>query len=132
MLIGVDLEKDPAVLERAYNDALGVTAAFNRNLLTRLNRELGTDFVVEWFEHHAFYNRALGRVEIHLVSRYDQAVQVDGVLVPFQKGESIHTENSYKYTLEDFERLAVSAGLRTRQTWTDPEDLFSVQYLEVR
>jgi dimethylhistidine N-methyltransferase len=130
LLIGVDLDKDPAVLERAYNDEQGVTAAFNRNLLTHINQELEADFVPAWFEHHAFYNRALGRIEMHLVSRHDHVVQVDGEAIAFAKGEPIHTENSYKYTIQDFARLAASSGLGLRRTWTDADMLFSVHYLE--
>ena len=94
LLLGVDLRKDPRVLEAAYNDRRGVTAAFNRNLLVRINRELGADFDVEQFAHHAFYNAAQGRIEMHLVSRRDQGVRVGGEAFSFAAGESIRTENS--------------------------------------
>lgn len=131
LLIGVDLKKDPQVLGRAYNDPRGVTAAFNLNLLQRINRELGADFKLERFSHYAFYNPRAGRIEMHLVSLADQVVRIDGRSIEFALGESIWTESSYKYSLEEFERLAAGAGLCVRRVWCDPERLFSVQYLEV-
>ena len=131
LLIGVDLQKDPAVLEAAYNDREGVTAAFNLNLLHRINRELGADFDVARFSHRAFYNAERGRIEMHLVSRVDQAVTVHGTTFRFEAGETIHTENSYKYTLSQFAGISRHAGLTVRQVWTDAECLFSVQYLDV-
>jgi dimethylhistidine N-methyltransferase len=131
LLIGVDLRKDPAVLNAAYNDAAGVTAAFNRNLLARMNRELGADFDPEAFRHRAFYNDVAGRVEMHLVSTREQTVRVGGRPIRFAAGESIHTENSYKYAPDEFERLAAGAGLRPVSLWTDPGHLFSVQLYEV-
>ncbi|MDX1648737.1 MAG: L-histidine N(alpha)-methyltransferase [Myxococcota bacterium] len=129
LLIGVDLVKDPAVLERAYDDARGVTAAFNKNLLARINRELGGDFDLDAFAHRAVWNEEAGRVEMHLVSRRTQTARVDGEAVGFVAGESICTEHSHKYTLEGFARLAAEAGFRVESVWTDPEDLFSVQWL---
>lgn len=129
LLIGVDLKKDPAVLERAYNDAEGVTAAFNKNLLRRLNRELDADFDLDTFRHKAIYNAAQGRIEMHLVSDRDQAVRVDGEEISFAAGETIHTENSHKFTLDGFAALARPAGWKVRHVWTDPDRLFSVQYL---
>lgn len=127
LLIGVDLKKDPAVLHRAYNDATGVTAAFNRNLLIRINRELGGSFDPMLFDHHAPYDPAAGRIEMHLVSVRDQLVTVAGEGFRFRRGESIHTENSYKYTIGGFRALAACAGFACVDVWTDPGALFSVQ-----
>jgi dimethylhistidine N-methyltransferase len=131
LLIGVDLKKDPLMLHRAYNDALGITAAFNLNILTRLNRELGADFVPAQFRHYAFYNPVFDRVEMHLVSLAAQVVHVGDVSIRFECGESIWTEGSYKYNLPEFAALAAAAGWRVQQVWTDDRTLFSVQYLEV-
>ena len=131
MLIGVDLKKDPARLHAAYNDAQGVTARFNLNLLTRINRELGADFDLAAFRHHAFYDAGLGRIEMHLVSERAQQVRVRGRVVTFRAGETIHTENSYKYSIEEFQALARSAGFTPEASWTDAERLFSVHYLTV-
>jgi dimethylhistidine N-methyltransferase len=131
LLIGVDLKKDPAILDAAYNDAAGVTAAFNLNLLARMNRELEADFDPSAFRHRAFYDPNRGRVEMHLVSLRHQWVRVGGVLVPFAAGETIHTENSHKYTVEEFGRLADRVGFRPVKVWTDPDRLFSVQLYEV-
>ena len=119
MLIGVDLKKDPAALHAAYNDAAGVTAAFNLNLLARINRELGADFEPRRFRHYAFYNAALGRIEMHLVALEKHAVRLGRHRFRFAAGESIHTENSYKYSPEDFAALAARAGFRCAQTWSD-------------
>lgn len=132
LLIGVDLKKDPAVLNAAYNDTAGVTAAFNRNLLARMNRELGADFDLSAFRHRAFYDEAAGRVEMHLVSTREQTARVGGHPIRFAAGESIHTENSYKYAPDEFARLAAGAGLRPVAHWTDPGELFSVQLYEVQ
>lgn len=131
LLIGVDLKKSAAVLEPAYNDQGGVTAAFNLNLLVRMNRELGAGFDLTQFAHHAFYNARLGRIEMHLVSLQAQTVIVGGQRIAFGAGERIHTESSYKYALDEFAVLAESAGFVVRQAWTDAEPLFSVQYLTV-
>jgi dimethylhistidine N-methyltransferase len=131
LLIGVDLKKSRAVLEAAYNDASGVTAAFNRNLLVRINRELGANFAPHAFEHCAFYDEAHGRIEMHLVARAAQSVWCGGQRFCFETGESIHTENSYKYTVEAFTALAVRTGWRPRRVWCDPARLFSVHYLDV-
>jgi dimethylhistidine N-methyltransferase len=131
LLIGVDLKKDRRILEPAYNDALGVTAAFNRNLLVRMNRELGCDFAVERFGHHAFYDEAHGRIEMHLVAETEQGVHVGGETVHIAAGESIRTECSYKWDLKGFAVLAGAAGLKVERVWTDPRRLFSVQYLTV-
>lgn len=132
MLVGVDLQKDPTVLHAAYNDAEGVTAQFNLNLLRRLNRELGADFRLESWSHRAFYNVDLGRIEMHLVSERDQRVSIAGVAFAFRKGETIHTENSYKYTLEGFRALASAAGFLPEACWTDPAHYFAVHYLVAR
>lgn len=129
LLIGVDLKKDPVVLHRAYNDSQGVTAAFNLNLLERINRELGADFRLDSFAHYAYYNPGESRVEMHLVSLRDQTVHVGEAAVSFLKGESIWTESSYKFGLDEFEQMAASAGLRVEHVWTDQQDWFSVQYL---
>jgi len=129
LLIGVDLKKDPSVLHRAYNDSRGVTAAFNLNMLERINRELGGDFQPEYFEHYAFYNPVDGRIEMHLVSLREQVVHLDGTAITFSRGESIRTEKSYKYTLDELERLAAAAGFSVEQVWTDERQWFSVQYL---
>jgi dimethylhistidine N-methyltransferase len=124
-LIGVDLRKDPNILVPAYNDAAGVTAAFNRNLLVRLNREAGADFNVESFAHEARWNDAESRIEMHLVSRCSQTVRIAGRRIAFRAGESIHTENSYKHTIEGFRALAARAGWRPLWIRTDSEALFS-------
>ena len=129
LLIGVDLKKDPGVLHRAYNDGEGVTAAFNLNLLERINRELKGDFQLDWFEHYAFYNPGEGRVEMHLVSLRDQTVHLDNVAISFARGESIWTESSYKFTLDEFEQMAGAAGFKVEKVWTDKRQWFSVQYL---
>jgi dimethylhistidine N-methyltransferase len=131
VLIGVDLKKDPRILEAAYDDAAGVTAAFNLNLLVRINRELEGTFRPDYFAHHAFYNPTPGRIEMHLVSRRRQTVRVAGARIAFEEGESILTECSYKYTVRGFQALAAAAGLRARQVWTDPSRWFSVQYMTV-
>ena len=129
LVVGVDLKKDPLMLHRAYNDALGVTAAFNTNILVRLNRDLGANFVVDRFRHYAFYNPVFARVEMHLVSLGEQTVRVQNVDIRFERGESIWTEASYKYSLNEFAALAARAGWRVEQVWTDDRGLFSVQYL---
>jgi uncharacterized SAM-dependent methyltransferase len=126
MLVGVDLKKDPALLHAAYNDAAGVTAAFNLNLLARINRELGADFDLRRWRHYAFYNPALGRIEMHLISMNDQRVTLGKDRWHFRAGESIHTENSYKYSLEDFRALAARAGFRTTRVWTDRRERFAL------
>ncbi|MBT2323586.1 L-histidine N(alpha)-methyltransferase [Variovorax paradoxus] len=130
LLVGVDLVKDPALLHAAYNDAQGVTAAFNLNLLRRANAELDTDFDPEGFTHAAFYNAPLRRVEMHLVSRRAQTVTLDGERFDFDEGETIHTENSHKFTVAGLRTLAVKAGFRPAAVWTDPKRLFSVHWLQ--
>lgn len=130
LLIGVDLVKDPALLHAAYNDAAGVTAAFNRNLLVRANRELGCDFQVDAFRHYAFYHPGRQRIEMHLVSTEAQRISLDGRCFRFASGESIHTESSQKYTVDGFRALAASCGFRPCATWCDPDRLFSIHWLE--
>ncbi len=132
LLVGVDLKKDRATLEAAYNDPEGVTAAFNKNVLLRANRELGANFDVECFAHRAFYNVAHGCIEMHLVSREDQAVTVGDVTIAFAAGESIRTERSYKYAPDEFAALAARAGFAVEKVWTDDAGFFSVQYAIVR
>jgi len=129
MLVGVDLKKDANVLYAAYNDAKGVTAAFNLNLLRRINRELGGDFDLRGFAHYAFYNPGPGRIEMHLVSLARQTVSVGEHRFAFSAGESIHTENSYKYSIDEFQALAAQAGLRGARVWTDRRGLFSLHGL---
>lgn len=129
LLIGVDLKKDAAILEQAYNDSAGVTAKFNLNILTRINRELDADFQVDAFEHKAIYNDDQSRVEMHLMSKEDQTVTVHDAEIPFAAGETIHTENSHKYDRDDFVALAAEAGWTSQHVWIDSDRLFSVHYL---
>ena len=131
IIVGVDLVKSVEVIENAYNDAAGVTATFNRNLLERINRELNGSFRPERFEHYAFFNSEESRVEMHLVSRAPQSVEIGGMAFEFAQGETIHTENSYKYSLEAFSALARRAGYRPLEAWTDENRLFSVHLLRV-
>jgi dimethylhistidine N-methyltransferase len=130
LLVGVDLVKDPEILHAAYNDSAGVTAAFNRNILERANRELEADFDVDGFAHYAFYNPGARRVEMHLLSRERQTVYVLGRDIAFEEGETIHTENSHKYTVEEFQRLATVAGFTAARVWSDKDRLFSLHWLE--
>jgi dimethylhistidine N-methyltransferase len=129
LLIGVDLKKDPVVLHNAYNDKDGVTARFNLNVLERINRELDGKFDIASFEHYAFYNPKESRIEMHLISRKDQEVCLDSTSVTFSRGESILTENSYKYNTDEFAHLAAAAGFKVERVWTDEQNWFSVQYL---
>ena len=128
-IIGVDLVKDLKVLHDAYNDAQGVTAQFNLNLLARINRELGANFNLDLFEHHAFYNRERNRIEMHLASMQRQKVKMCGECIEFRAGETIHTENSYKYSIQSFGALARGAGWTPVAVWTDPRNYFSVHAL---
>ena len=130
LLIGVDLVKDPARLHAAYNDSAGVTAAFNKNVLARANAELGADFDLDAFAHHAFYDPRAQRIEMHLVSLTRQRVHLLGQTVAFAEGETTHTEDSHKYTLDGFRALASEAGFAPRAAWTDAERLFSLHWLE--
>jgi len=131
LLIGVDLKKDEAILNAAYNDAAGITAEFNLNLLNRMRDELGAEFEDGAFMHQAFYNESDGRIEMHLVSTKNTGLTIDGKTFRFYLGDSIHTENSYKYSLDEFGTLARRAGFDVEQVWTDRKDLFSVQLLAV-
>jgi len=130
LLIGIDLKKDKKTLEDAYNDKKGVTAEFNLNILERLNRELGTDFNLEEWEHLAFYNRDPGRIEMHLESLSEQDVKVNGSLIKHAKGETILTEYSYKHSVEDFEEL-ISDSYNLEKVWRDKENKFGILYFEV-
>jgi dimethylhistidine N-methyltransferase len=130
MLVGVDLRKDAGILVPAYDDAAGVTAAFNLNLLVRINRELDGTFDLDQFAHEARWNEPLGRIEMHLVSRTDQEVRIGRDRFAFRAGETIHTENSHKYALDEFRALASEAGYKPRAAWTDAAGLFSVHMLD--
>jgi dimethylhistidine N-methyltransferase len=129
-VIGVDLIKDEKVLFKAYNDSAGVTADFNRNLLVRMNRELAANFDIASFEHHAFYNSERSRIEMHLASLKRQRVSLCGVSIAFRAGETIHTESSYKYSIEGFQCLARGAGWTPLSVWTDARTYFSVHVLK--
>jgi dimethylhistidine N-methyltransferase len=129
LLIGVDLVKDPQRLHAAYNDAAGVTAAFNLNLWVRANREANADFVIADWMHSAFYNPPLKRIEMHLVSRARQRVTIGDQVIEFSEGDSVHTENSYKYSVEGFRQLAREAGWQPTMAWTDPQRQFSMHLL---
>ena len=130
MLIGVDLRKDRESLERAYDDSQGITAQFNLNLLQRMNRELQADFDLEAFSHRATWNETDSRIEMHLVSKREQSVTIDAHVFHFASGEYILSECSYKFTLAGFAHLARQAGWQVTQVWTDPDERFSVQFLE--
>ncbi len=129
LLIGVDLKKDPDILNNAYNDKQGITAQFNLNILTHINRKLNTNFDVDCFEHKAFYNEVSGRVEMHLLCKDSQSVTIGNNVFKLEQGESIHTENSYKYSISEFHSLAMQAGFNREKTWTDADGLFSIHYL---
>ena len=129
LIVGIDLEKAPDILYRAYNDAEGVTAKFNLNLLVRINRELGGNFDLGAFEHHAFYNAERHRIEMHLGSTKRQKVRIGEATIEFRAGETIHTENSYKYSVESFQALALGSGWSPLKVWTD--GLFSVHALRL-
>lgn len=129
LIVGVDTRKDPAVLERAYNDSRGVTAAFNRNLLARMRTELETDIDPDAFEHWAYYNAVVGRVEMHLRARAAHTVRLEGRPFPFRRGETVHTESSYKYAPADFAELARRAGFTPAALWPHDEGLFAVHGL---
>jgi dimethylhistidine N-methyltransferase len=131
VIVGVDLKKDPAIIHAAYNDAEGVTEAFNKNLLVRINRELGADFELDAFTHHAPYVQDKGRVEMRLVSRVRQSVCMQDFVAHFEPDEYLLTEFAYKYSLSEFAALAETAGLRRRGVWTDRQKRFSVHYFDV-
>jgi dimethylhistidine N-methyltransferase len=131
LLLGVDLIKSPEVLHAAYNDSQGVTAAFNLNMLTRANRELGCDFDLTQFAHSAFYNAPLKRIEMHLLSLKSQIVHLNGVAYAFEQGETLHTEYSHKFTIAGVQQAAHSAGLETGPVWTDPHQYFGLFWLTI-
>ena len=131
LLIGIDLKKDAEIIEAAYNDRLGVTADFNLNLLRRINRELGGDFRLDQFRHRAIYNDTDGRIEMHLVSQREQTVSLDKYSFEFAEGESICTEFSHKYSVDDFEAIAARGGLTLTCEWTDPQRKFAVLHFVV-
>jgi dimethylhistidine N-methyltransferase len=131
-IVGVDLVKDRAILNAAYNDGAGVTAQFNINVLARINRELGGNFDLKCFEHHAFFNRERSRIEMHLASIKRQRVRIRGETIEFRPGETIHTENSYKYSLKSFTALARGSGWAVHTTWTDEQKYFAVYALKNR
>jgi dimethylhistidine N-methyltransferase len=131
LIVGADLVKPVEALNAAYNDKAGVTAKFNLNLLTRINRELGGNFNLASFEHHAFYNRERERIEMHLASLKRQKVKVAGESIDFRAGETIHTENSYKYSVESLRALARGASWRPLAVWTDAKNYFSIQAFEL-
>lgn len=130
LIIGADLKKDVRRLLRAYDDAAGVTAAFNLNLLSRANRELGADFDVGQFDHMASYDEDHGRIDLYLVSQAEQSVNLLGRRIRFAAGERVHTEHSHKYDIDGFQQMAARAGWRPLRVWTDPDRLFSVHVLE--
>lgn len=130
LLVGVDMVKSPRILHAAYNDAAGITAAFNKNVLLRINRELGAGFDPATFDHYAFYDPRLRRVEMHLVSKLDQQIEVLGRGIDFAEGETIHTESSYKYTVGDFQDLALAAGYIPAAAFVDRDRQFSLHWLE--
>ncbi|WP_027329491.1 L-histidine N(alpha)-methyltransferase [Marinimicrobium agarilyticum] len=131
LLIGVDLKKDDRILTAAYNDSADITAQFNLNVLERMKGELGAVVDTSAFEHRAFYNERLGRIEMHLVSTQPQRIEIDGEAFLFEEGESIHTESSYKYTVSEFQALCWRAGYEALKCWTDDDALFSVHLLRV-
>ncbi len=131
LLIGVDLIKPPAILHAAYNDAQGVTAEFNLNLLVRANRELGCDFDLSQFAHSAFYNAPLQRIEMHLLSLRSQTVHLNGIAYAFQQGETLHTEYSHKFTIDGLQQAAQSAGLQSGPVWTDLKNYFGLLWFNI-
>jgi len=131
LLIGVDVKKDKAVLEAAYDDAAGITAQFNLNLLTHINRELDANFDITAWRHSSVYNEQLGRIEMHLVSKHNQVVTINNTSFRFAEGETIHTENSYKYSTNEFITLASRAGFQSDALWVDADKLFSVHLFRV-
>ncbi|MBF2046840.1 MAG: L-histidine N(alpha)-methyltransferase [Leptolyngbya sp. IPPAS B-1204] len=130
LLIGVDLKKSKEILEPAYDDALGISAAFALNALVRMNRELGSDFDLNNFTYTAVYN-PIGRIEMYIVSLMDQTIHLGDQELEFRAGERLRTEHSYKYTVEEFQMLAAAAGYGVKSVWTDPEHLFSLHYLHL-
>jgi dimethylhistidine N-methyltransferase len=132
LLIGVDLKKDPSILNSAYNDKKGITAQFNLNLLTRINESLQANFNLANFAHYAFYNQQKGRIEMHIISLVKQSIFIDDLEFRLEKDELIHTENSYKYHIQEFQLLAEESGFTPTKVWTDTSNLFSVHYLSLK
>lgn len=130
LLIGVDLQKDPEIIKRAYNDSAGVTAEFNLNMLRHINREYGANFDLDRYSHSAEYNQDEGRIELRLIADTAQQVNIGNEQIHIEKNEGILTEYSHKYTLESFAKMAAKAGFEVKRVWMDPKKLFSVQYLE--
>ena len=124
--MSADLKKDPDVIERAYNDSKGITSMFNLNLIARINREFGINIPSDAFRHHAFYNSKEGRVEMHLISTRDQSYNIGGFTIRFREGESIHTENSYKFSTSDLEGMLTEAGFNETHVWKDSKDLYAL------
>ncbi len=124
--IGADLKKNPEVIDRAYNDSKGITAMFNLNLIARINREFGTNIPPDAFRHYAFYNSKEGRVEMHLISTRDQSYDIGGITVRFREGESIHTEDSYKFSISELETMLREAGFSKTNVWKDSRDLYAL------
>jgi len=131
LLLGVDLFKDPRIIHQAYNDAEGVTAAFNLNLLTRANKELKTNFILNQFTHWAFYNAPLQRIEMHLVSLIKQEIKLADQVFTIEEGETLHTENSYKFSVDSIQKLALSQGLEAGPVWTDPQRWFGLLWFDI-
>ena len=130
MIVGVDLKKNEQILHDAYNDSNGITAEFNMNLLVRLNSELGANFDLDQFCHKAFYNNQLGRIEMHLKSLSEQSIKLGSEVINFERGETIHTENSYKYSINEFSSLAHESGYETIKSWCDQDNLFGIFFLQ--
>ncbi len=130
LLVGVDLKKDPIDLKKAYNDSCGVTSDLNMNLLERLNRECGATFNRDYFSHDAFYNKDKGRVEMHLVSKVKQFIKIHGTVLKFEEGETIHTESSYKYNVDEFVEICALAKYKIKKTWKDRKRKFCVYFFE--
>ena len=131
LLIGVDLKKDKQILENAYNDQQGITSKFNLNLLARINRELKSDFDLDGWQHYAYYNEVEGRIEMHLRSLYEQIVNIEENEYYFDKNDYIHTENSYKYSIEEFQSLASKASFNSEMVWMDEKKLFSIHLFSI-
>ena len=129
LLLGVDMKKDESVLNAAYNDSEGLTAAFNLNMLSHINNEFDADFDLDAFEHHAVYSKALGCIQMFLVSSRDQVVNVADRSFEIAEGEAIHTENSHKYTIDEMTELANAAGFHVSRVWRDEDNYFAVIYL---
>ena len=129
LVIGVDIRKNKKLMEKAYNDSKGLTAEFNKNILKGINKRTGAKFKTEYFEHFAYFNDKKKRIEMHLVSKKDQSVNISNKTIKFDKGETIHTENSYKYSINEFKELSISSGYKVINFITDKNRYFSVFFL---